>query len=46
MTKLNIEIRINELAELDQVIGYIGTLDFDKVSEFNPEITVKFGYDD
>jgi hypothetical protein len=24
MTKLNIEIRIDELAELDQVVGYIG----------------------
>lgn len=46
MTKLNIEIRIDELAELDQVVGYIGTLDLDKVSEFNPEITVKFGHDD
>ena len=46
MTKLNIEIRIDELAELDQVVGYIGTLDLDKISEFNPEITVKFGHDD
>lgn len=46
MTKLNIEIRIDELAELDQVVGYIRTLDLNEVSEFNPEITVKFGHDD
>lgn len=46
MTKLNIEIKIDELAELDQVVGYIRTLDLNEVSEFNPEITVKFGHDD
>ena len=46
MTNLNIKIKINELEELKQVIEYIKTLNLNKIPELNPEISVKFGYDD
>lgn len=46
MTNLNIKIKINELEELKRVIEYIKTLNLNKIPEFNPEITVEFGYDD
>lgn len=41
MTNLNIKIKINELEELKQVIEYIKTLNLNKISELNPEITVE-----
>lgn len=46
MTNLNIKIKINELEELKPVIEYIKILNFNKIPELNPEITVEFGYDD
>lgn len=46
MTKLNIKIKINELEELKSVIEYLKTLNLNKISELNPEITVEFGYND
>ncbi len=46
MINLNIKIKINELEELKLVIEYIKTLNLNKIPEFNPEITVEFGYDD
>ncbi len=46
MANLNIKIKINELEELKPVIEYIKILNFNKIPELNPEITVEFGYDD
>lgn len=43
MTNLNIKIKINELEELKLVIEYIKTLNLNKISELNPEITIELG---
>ncbi len=43
MTNLNIKIKLNELEGLKPVIEYIKTLNFNKIPELNPEITIELG---
>lgn len=44
--KLHINIKINEIEELESVIEYIKKLNINNSPELNPEITIEFGYDD
>lgn len=44
--KLYINIKINEIEELESVIEHIRKLNINNSPELNPEITVEFGYDD
>lgn len=41
MTKLNINIKVNEIEEIAPVVEYVKKLELNKILEYNPVVTVE-----
>lgn len=46
MTKLNINIKVNEIEEIAPVIEKVKNLELGKVAECNPEVTIELEVQD